>query len=122
MKPHMKALEEGAAESDIVRNNAKEVEAIIEFLRIVEERSIGTSKFLFGDHPTWADFYLYPPLADLQALPVWKQAVSGSRFATWMDEMGQLDAVNQTRSGTLAERYGKRSSYRTYRGSLKGTS
>ena len=103
----MKALDEGVPESDIVQNNTKEVEAIVKFLRIVEERSIGTSKFLFGDHPTWADFYLYPPLADLQALPEWKKAVASSRFATWMDEMGQLDAVRKTRLGTLAEKHGK---------------
>jgi glutathione S-transferase len=107
VKPYLKALEEGVAESDIIHNNTKEVEAIVEFLRIVKERSIGTSKFLFGDHPTWADFYLYPPLADLQALPFWEQAVSGSRFVTWMGEMGQLDAVKRTRSGTLAEQHGK---------------
>lgn len=102
IKPHLKALEEGVALYDIVQSNTNEVEKISEFLRIVEERSIAESRFLFGDRPTWADFYLYPPMADLQTLPEWKQAAAGTRFSGWMEAMGELDAVQKTFEGTLA--------------------
>lgn len=97
VKPHMKALEDGVAQSDV-----QNVEKITEFLRIVEERSIGHSAFLFGDRPTWADFYLYPPMADLQALPQWELAVAGTRFPRWMKAMSELHAVQKTFEGTLA--------------------
>ncbi|KAF5310307.1 hypothetical protein D9611_012036 [Ephemerocybe angulata] len=102
VKPHLKALEEGVSEADIVQNNRNEVSKIAQFLAIVEERALHGSMFLFGSHPTWADFYLYPLLADLRALPEWKDAASG-RFVKWMENMDKLDAVGQTFKGTLGD-------------------
>ena len=104
MKPHLKAVGEGISESEFLQTPSLKdaVSKINEYLQVIEERTVPHAKFLFTDHPTWADFYVYPPLANLRALPEWKDAVSTSiKIMKWMEAMDGLDAVQKTIEGTL---------------------
>jgi glutathione S-transferase len=98
----LKALKEGAPEGEIVQGNSDGQSKITEFLSIIDQRTIPNTKYLFGDQPTWADFYLYPLLADLRSLPEWALTVV-PRFMGWVDAMDELDAVKKTFAGTLAD-------------------
>ncbi|RXW15304.1 hypothetical protein EST38_g10545 [Candolleomyces aberdarensis] len=102
IKPHLKALAEGTPERTILQGNYNEYSKITEFLDIIDQRTVPNAKYLFGDQLTWADFYLYPLLADLRALPEWILAVE-HRFMKWVETMDELDAVKKTFAGTLAD-------------------
>lgn len=98
----MKALQDGTPEAEILKSNTAEVSKVADFFKVIEQRSIPETRFLFGEHPTWADFYMYPLLADLRALPEWEEASRAGRFRQWMVAMDELDSVKATFSGTLA--------------------
>lgn len=102
IKPHLKALKDGVSEREILDGNREGLSKITEFLDIIDQRTVPNARYLFGDQPTWADFYLYPLLADLRALPEWNLAVE-CRFEKWMKVMDSLDAVKKTFAGTLAD-------------------
>ena len=102
IKPHLKALKDGVLEREILQGNYNGQSKITEFLNIIDERTVPNAKYLFGDQPTWADFYLYPLLADLRALPEWILTVE-HRFMKWVETMDELDAVKKTFAGTLAD-------------------
>ena len=66
------SLQEGAAEEDIVAKLADGVDALRPVLAEVQERGFRrgpAAPLLRADQPTWADFYLLPPLADLAGIP-----------------------------------------------------
>ncbi|KAJ2928458.1 hypothetical protein H1R20_g8616, partial [Candolleomyces eurysporus] len=102
IKPHLKALADGTPERTILQRNYDGHSKITEFLSIIDQRTVPNAKYLFGDQLTWADFYLYPLLADLRALPEWILTVE-HRFMKWAETMDELDAVKKTFAGTLAD-------------------
>ncbi len=64
--------QEGAAEEDIVTKLADGVHALRPVLAEVQERGFRrgpAAPLLRAEQPTWADFYLLPPLADLAGIP-----------------------------------------------------
>lgn len=56
--------------------------------------------FAFGGKLSWADFYLYPLLADLRMVPEWE--IASERINEWMTKMDGLAAVRATAAGTLS--------------------
>ncbi|KAJ2919758.1 hypothetical protein MD484_g657, partial [Candolleomyces efflorescens] len=102
IKPHMKALKEGIPERQILQETYDAQAKITKVLDIIDERTVPNAKYLFGEEPTWADFYLYPILADLRSLPEWLLTVE-HRFVKWAEAMDKLDAVKKTFAGTLAD-------------------
>ncbi|KAH9474385.1 hypothetical protein JR316_0012843 [Psilocybe cubensis] len=111
VKPRLKHLESGLASDAITPLLAHNIPQLHTFLSITETVLPGSRssypKFMFTDtHPTYADFYLFPILADLRPLPEWISGVLeheyGQRMNDWMDSMDGLDCVNRTKEGTLS--------------------
>ena len=64
-------IQEGVSEEEIVAKLADGVEALRPVLAEVQERGFrrgAAAPLLRADQPTWADFYLLPPLADLAGI------------------------------------------------------
>lgn len=57
--------------------------------------------YAFGERLSWADFFLYPLLADLRMVPEWREVVS-LRMSAWIETMDKLPAVEATKAGTLS--------------------
>lgn len=60
--------------------------------------------FICGDQLTWADLYLYPPMADLYSLPeadLFKK--TAPKVWRWYQHFEQLDLAKGTYDGTVAQ-------------------
>lgn len=101
VKPRIKA-EEGKLGDEEVRKQIKAgVVQLKEYLTFVESlMAPSTDGYLFGEKPTWADFYLFPLLADLRTVPEWE--VVSERLIAWTKKMDGLPAVKETSAGTLS--------------------
>jgi len=100
VKPRVQALDEGKLSENEVREQIKAgVVKLKDYLKLVESL-MGTEGYLFGDKPTWADFFLFPLLADLRTVPEWE--VASQRLIVWMTKMDELPAVKETSAGTLS--------------------
>ena len=102
MKPRVQALDEGVLSDNEVREQIKAgVVELKEYLKVVESfMDNSTDGYLFGDKPTWADFFLFPLLADLRTVPEWE--IVSQRLIVWMKKMDELPAVRKTSAGTLS--------------------
>jgi len=100
VKPRVKAMDEGKLTEDEIKEKVKD--GVLELKRYLSlaESLMGPEGFAFGPHPTWADFFLYPLLADLRAIPEWE--VVSPRLVNWMAKMDSLPAVQATTAGTLS--------------------
>ncbi|KAF9001950.1 hypothetical protein BDQ17DRAFT_1390897 [Cyathus striatus] len=100
IKPRINATVEGTDTDEETEKNIRAgVEKMKEFLSVVESR-MAPEGFVFGDKISWADFFLYPLLADLKAIPEWKHATA--RVQRWVRKMEELTVVKATVAGTLA--------------------
>ncbi|PPQ79756.1 hypothetical protein CVT26_012309 [Gymnopilus dilepis] len=112
IKPRVKALDEGKLTDAEVRSQiaegvleAKKFLALIESLMAPSPSGSNQDQdqdggYIFGDKLTWADFFLYPIFADFRMIPEWKEIVS-ERLVRWTEKMDLLEAVRNTRAGTL---------------------
>lgn len=102
VKPRVKALDEGKLSDQEVREQIKiGVVKLKQYLTLVESLMVtSTEGYLFGQQPTWADFFLFPILADLRTMPEWE--VVSERLIVWMKKMDDLPAVKATSDGTLS--------------------
>jgi len=102
VKPRVQALDEGKLSDDEVRGQIKAgVVKLKEYLTLVESLMVtSTGGYLFGENPTWADFFLFPLMADLRTVPEWE--VVSERLIVWMKKMDGLPAVKETSAGTLS--------------------
>ena len=100
VKPRVKAMDERKLTEDEIREKVKD--GVLELKRylFVAESLMGPEGFAFGANPTWADFFLYPLLADLRTIPEWE--VVSPRLVNWMMKMDSLPAVQATADGTLS--------------------
>lgn len=102
VKPRVQALDEGKLSDKEVREQIKAaVVKLKEYLSLVESLMVtSTEGYLFGEEPTWADFFLFPLMADLRTVPEWE--VVSERLIVWMKKMDCLPAVKETSAGTLS--------------------
>lgn len=102
VKPLVRALDEGKLPNEEVREQIKVgVVKLKEYLTLLESLMVtSTDGYLFGEKPTWADFFLFPLLADLRTLPEWE--VVSERLIVWMKKMDDLPVVKETSAGTLS--------------------
>ncbi|KAH7890336.1 hypothetical protein F5I97DRAFT_14823 [Phlebopus sp. FC_14] len=99
VKPRVGATDEGKLSDAEIRQSIQSgVDHLRKFLAIVEEH-MAPEGYVFGPTLTWADFFLYPLLADLLAIP--EGELLSERLKIWMAKMGELDAVKNTAAGTL---------------------
>lgn len=100
VKPRVAATDEGRLSDAEVRSHiAPGVDQLRKFLESIED-NMSPEGYVFGEKLTWADFFLFPLLADLSAVPEGK--LLGPRLLRWMKKMDQVDAVPETRAGTLS--------------------
>ncbi|KAI9459296.1 hypothetical protein HD554DRAFT_2298485 [Boletus coccyginus] len=100
VKPRVAATDEGRISDAEIRSHiAPGVDQLRKFLESIED-NMSPEGYVFGEKLTWADFFLFPLLADLTAIP--EGELLGPRLLRWMKKMDQLDAVQKTRAGTLS--------------------
>lgn len=94
-------MDDGKPSDAEVRVQIKEgVEKLRNYLAVIESL-MGPHGFAFGPKPTWADFYLYPLLADLRNVPEWKELAT-PRITDWIETVDKLAAAEATKAGTLS--------------------
>ena len=100
VKPRVAATDEGKlSDVEVRRNIAPGVDHLCKFLMKTED-NMSPEGYVFGEKLTWADFFLYPLLADLKAIP--EGELLSPRLVAWMEKMGRLEAVQKTAPGTLS--------------------
>jgi len=101
VKPRVRASDDGKLSDAEVRVQIREgTEKLRNYLSITESL-MASEGYAFGDNPSWADFFLYPLLADLRMVPEWKE-VASPRMSAWIETMDKLPAVEATKAGTLS--------------------
>lgn len=101
VKPRVQALDDGKPSDAEVRAQIKEgVEKLRNYLSVIESL-MAPEGFAFGAKPTWADFFLYPLLADLRMVPEWME-VASPRINAWIEAVDKLPAAEATKAGTLS--------------------
>jgi len=101
VKPRIQALDDGKPSDAEVRVQIKEgVEKLRKYLAVIESL-MGQHGFAFGPKATWADFFLYPLLADLRNVPEWEDLAT-PRIREWIKAVDQLPAAEATKPGTLS--------------------
>ncbi|KAH7923315.1 hypothetical protein BV22DRAFT_593531 [Leucogyrophana mollusca] len=100
VKPRVAGNDAGKLSDAQIREEIKPgVEKLQKFLAEMEA-VMAPDGFVYGEKLSWADFFLYPLLADLRAIP--EGELLSSRLRGWMDKMGELEAVKATSEGTLS--------------------
>ncbi|KAF9235957.1 hypothetical protein BU15DRAFT_50712 [Melanogaster broomeanus] len=100
VKPRVAATDEGKlTDTEIRQNIVAGVEQLRKFL-INTENAMSPDGYVFGEKLSWADFFLYPLLADLRAIT--EGELLSDRLRQRMSEMDKLDAVKATSAGTLS--------------------
>jgi len=102
VKPRVMAIDSGNPSDSEIREKLKPgVEKLQQFLSQIESQMVELDgQFMFGKNVTWADFFLFPLLADLRAIP--EGEVLSPRLKAWMGKMDALEAVKATSEGTLS--------------------
>ncbi|KAG2006937.1 glutathione S-transferase [Coprinopsis cinerea AmutBmut pab1-1] len=102
IKPYVKAIDEDKDPASVTPS--KDDQGVVnakQFLDKIESRMVPDAKFAFGSHPTWADFFLFPLLDDLRAIPAWEM-IASEKMREWITNMDKLEAVFKTKPGTLS--------------------
>ena len=100
VKPRVALTDEGKLSGAEVRQEISGgIEKLLKFLTVIES-TMSPGGYVFGEELSWADVFLYPLLADLNATP--ERDLLSVRLRMWMDLMGNLDAVKATTAGTLS--------------------
>lgn len=100
VKPRVKALDEGKLTEDEIRSQIKSgVVEMKQYLKVAEGL-MAPEGYVFGNTLTWADFFLYPLMADLRMVPEWE--LVSDRLKKWTEKMNQLPAAQATKAGTLS--------------------
>ncbi|XP_006454946.1 hypothetical protein AGABI2DRAFT_190119 [Agaricus bisporus var. bisporus H97] len=101
VKPRVQAIDDGHPSDAEVRKNISEgVEKLRNYLQVIENL-MGPEGFAYGSKPSWADFFLYPLLADLRMVPEWED-IASPRIRSWIGKMDELPAAQVTKPGTLS--------------------
>jgi glutathione S-transferase len=109
VKTRLKLEKNQKEEKEIVSSLTDPVQQLYEILTKLEQRSAlkDNQKFLAGDNVTWADFFCYPPLADLRAINEGKcikgESAQFIKLTAWMDRMETLKSVKNTMKDTLQD-------------------
>ncbi|KXN88046.1 hypothetical protein AN958_07778 [Leucoagaricus sp. SymC.cos] len=101
VKPRVQALDDGKPSDAEVRAQIKEgVEKLRNYLHVIESL-MAPEGYAFGSKLSWADFFLYPLLADLRMVPEWKE-VASPRIISWIEAVDKVPAADDTKTGTLS--------------------
>lgn len=96
----MAATDAGQLTDSEIREQIKPAVAHLKRLLGKMEELMADEGYVFGSKLSWADFFLFPLLADLKAIP--EGELLSPRMLNWMEEMNKLEAVKATTPGTLS--------------------
>ncbi|KAF9218460.1 hypothetical protein BS17DRAFT_883417 [Gyrodon lividus] len=99
VKPRVAAIDGKLTDAEVRQSITAGVERLRKFLTNTEN-AMSPEGYVFGEKLSWADFFLYPLLADLRAIP--EGELLSERLKKWMAKMDELDAVKTTNAGTLS--------------------
>ena len=109
VKARLRHEKEKKSEEEIQTSLRESLNKLHETLGKLEQRSLLPTQqaFLAGAQVTWADFFVYPLLADLRAVRE-GDCVRGEKalfphLSAWMDRMEKLDSVQKTIADTLQD-------------------
>jgi glutathione S-transferase len=94
------ATDAGKLTDSEIREQIKPAVAHLKRLLGKMEELMADEGYVFGRKLSWADFFLFPLLADLKATP--EGELLSPRMLNWMEEMNKLEAVKATTPGTLS--------------------
>ncbi|KII83934.1 hypothetical protein PLICRDRAFT_118594 [Plicaturopsis crispa FD-325 SS-3] len=100
VKKRVAATDEGVLSDAEIRGQIQDGVAELKNFLAVAESLMAPEGYVFGEKLSWADFYLFPLLADLQAIP--EGEVLSERMRGWLARMEGLEAVKATTPGTLS--------------------
>lgn len=109
VKIRLKLEKDQKEENEIVSLLANSIQELHQILSKLEQRSSlkDNKTFLAGDNITWADFFCYPPLADLRAIKegicIKGDSAQFPKLAAWMDRMENVESVKKTMKDTLQD-------------------
>jgi glutathione S-transferase len=91
VKPFLKNASQGVSETALAH--------LDKTLDILHDRLHGP--YIFGMAVTWADIFLYPILADLNATPFASHLTKHDKLQKWLTRMSKRDSARKTLSKTL---------------------
>ncbi|KZP22354.1 hypothetical protein FIBSPDRAFT_859667 [Athelia psychrophila] len=100
VKKRVAAADEGKLSEAEIRTQIEGGLAELRCFLATLESLIAQDGYIFGERLTWADYFLYPLMADLAATP--EAEVMGDRLRGWMEKMKALPEVEKTFEGSLA--------------------
>ncbi|CAF3993932.1 unnamed protein product [Rotaria sp. Silwood1] len=109
IKARLKFEKDQKQENEIVSLLTDSVQQLHQILTKLEQYSAlkDNKQFLAGDNITWADFFCYPPLADLRAINEGKciqgESAQFTKLAAWMNRMETIESVKKTMKDTLQD-------------------
>nr|UGO92599.1 glutathione S-transferase [Glaciozyma antarctica] len=102
VKPRVAAMDEGTASEDEIAESVRGgVEALKPVLRALEGM-LGDGPYAVGKRITAADCLLYPPIADLRAVPEGRVLEAFMKISAWSTFFETTEAAGETEEGTLA--------------------
>ncbi|CAF1337333.1 unnamed protein product [Rotaria sp. Silwood1] len=109
IKARLKFEKDQKQENEIASLLTDSVQQLHQILTKLEQYSAlkDNKQFLAGDNITWADFFCYPPLADLRAINEGKciqgESAQFTKLAAWMNRMETIESVKKTMKDTLQD-------------------
>ncbi|QRV86283.1 glutathione S-transferase [Ceratobasidium sp. AG-Ba] len=103
VKPRVKSLDEGKESTDECRARIERsggTQDLRQFFQTLDGLRKAGGLFLLGGNPTWPDFFLYPPVADLLATP--DADLAPEWIHSWAKSMDSVKGIRDTHPGTLA--------------------
>ncbi|KAF7970057.1 hypothetical protein HWV62_25300 [Athelia sp. TMB] len=100
VKKRVAAGDQGKLSDAEIREQLKDGVAELKRFLAVIESLMAPEGYIFGENLTWADYFLYPLIADLEAIP--EGEVIGTRIHEWVAKMKALPEVEKTFENTLA--------------------
>ncbi|KAI8877583.1 glutathione S-transferase [Backusella circina FSU 941] len=109
-KPRIDLESKGISEEEIQKRLEKPLKTSLSILKTLDS-VISDTEFLCGSEITWADYFVYPPLADIYSLPeVHVFAESAPKLYAWFEKFQNRPEVKETYPDTVADMRQKQSS------------
>jgi glutathione S-transferase len=102
-KPRIDLESKGVSEEEIKTRLEKPLKTSLSILKTLDS-VISDKEFLCGSELTWADYFVYPPLADIYSLPeVNAFAESAPKLYAWFEKFQNRPEVKETYPDTVAD-------------------
>ncbi|KAF8682791.1 Glutathione S-transferase, C-terminal domain [Rhizoctonia solani] len=104
VKPRVKSIDEAKESTEACRSHLESsggIQTLRDFFQTLESLKTGDGSYLLGSNPTWPDFFLFPLISDLLAIP--DADVVPTSIVAWAKQMENVRGIKETHKGTLAD-------------------